>query len=151
MSLYRIGRHALSLPQPLRFVLLVLYRLAATVCRNLYGIELPLDAQVGRRLWLAHQSGIVIGHGVVIGDDCLIRQNVTIGADEPGGKRPPPVIGDRVHVGAGAVIIGGAVVMDDARIGPNAVVMRDVPAGASAFAAPAKVMSRLAKPTDGSR
>jgi serine O-acetyltransferase len=149
VALYRFGRHAQRLSAVMRIPLLVIYRLAATLCRNVYGIELPLDAEVGRRLWLAHQSGIVIGRQVVIGDDCVIRQNVTIGADERGGKRPPPRLGDRVQVGAGAVIVGGAVIGHDARVGPNAFVMRDVPAGASAFAPPAKVLPPMRAPTKG--
>ena len=140
VALYRFGRWAADQPAPWRQVLLAAQRIAAIVCRNLYGIELPLDADVGRRLWIGHQSGVVIGHGVVIGDDCLIRQNVTIGADQRNGRRPPPRLGDRVEVGAGAVILGGVVIGDDARIGPNAVVMKDVPTGASAFATPARIM-----------
>ena len=141
--LYRLGAWSKKQREPWRTVLLVAHTVASIVCRNLYGIELPLDAHVGRRLWIGHQSGIVVGHGVVIGDDCLIRQSVTIGADQRGSQRTPPRLGDRVEVGPGAVILGGVSVGDDARVGPNAVVMKDVPAGGSAFAAPARVMARM--------
>ena len=151
VALHRLGTWASHQPQPWRTVLLVVYRVASIVARNLYGIEIPLDAHVGRRFWVAHQSGIVIGHGVVVGDDCLIRQNVTIGAERPGARRSPPHLGDRVEVGAGAVILGGVHIGDGARIGPNAVVMKDVPAGGTAFTAPARVlppMSASPAPTD---
>ena len=143
VALYRFGRWAAGQPAPWRHLLLGLQRVASILCRNLYGIELPLDVEVGRRLWIGHQSGVVVGHGVVIGDDCLIRQNVTIGADQHNSRRPPPRLGDRVEIGAGAVILGGVTVGDDVRIGPNSVVMKSVPAGGSAFAAPARVMQPL--------
>ena len=75
--------------------------------RNFYGIELYPTARIGRRLRIAHQHGIVIHPRAVIGDDCLIRHGVTIGADgvrDDGGRAP--VIGDRVRIGVGAVVAG---------------------------------------------
>ena len=148
VALYRFGKWARQQPQPLRAALLLAYWVGFFVCRNLYGIEIPLDAHIGHRLWVAHQSGIVVNHGVVIGDDCMIRHNVTIGSDRRGSRRQPPRLGNRVEVGAGAVILAGVEIADDARIGPNAVVMKDVPAGGSAFAAPARVLPPLARATD---
>jgi serine O-acetyltransferase len=140
VALHRIGVWAMRRPEPRRTLLLAAHRFLATLCRNLYGIELPLDARVGRRLWIAHQGGIVVAHRAVIGDDCVIRHNVTIGGQR---QRPAARLGDRVHVGPGAVILAGVRVGDDARVGPNAIVMTDVPAGGFVFAAPSRVVTSL--------
>ena len=135
---YRFGRWATSLPQPGRTLVLLLYRIIYVFIRNFYGVELPATAQIGRRLHIAHQGGIILNPRTRIGDDCMLRQNTTIGVGVPGGLAP--TIGDGVEIGAGAVIIGDITIGDNARIGPNAVVMVDVPAGASAFAAPARII-----------
>jgi len=135
---YRFGRWAASLPQPARTLLLLVYKIVYVFLRNLYGIEIPATAHVGRRLYIAHQGGIILNPLTRIGDDCILRQNTTVGVGVPGGTAP--TVGDRVEIGAGAVIVGDITVGDDARIGPNAVVMVDVPAGASAFAAPARII-----------
>lgn len=143
MVLYRFGVWAREQSPPVRQLAFGLYRAAATLCRNIYGIEVSATATIGRRFWIAHQSGIVIGNEVVIGDDCMVRQNVTIGADQAGSQRQPPSIGEGVELGAGAVVLAGVTIGDRARIGPNAVVMKDVPADGSAFATPARTMSPL--------
>lgn len=120
-----------------RYPLRRLFGFVAKFLRSFHGIELPSTAQVGRRLLLAHQSGIVIGGGVVIGDDCLIRQNVTLGAIGCGGPTDGcPTIGDRVEFGAGAVVFGPVIIGDDCLIGPNVVVRDSLPAGS--IAAPAR-------------
>jgi serine O-acetyltransferase len=117
-------------PFPLNVPLRVLARMAFVFVRNVYGIELPNHVKVGRRFHIAHQGGIVIHPNTVFGDDCVVRQNVTIGA---AGGRPwaedHPTFGNRVKIGAGAVVIGAIHVGDDVRIGPNAVVTTSVPAG----------------------
>jgi serine O-acetyltransferase len=105
-----------------------------------YGIELRRSTKVGRRLLIGHQGGIVIHPQAEIGDDCTIRQNVTIGATTFQHVNDAPTLGSRVNIGAGAVILGRIHVGDDVRIGPNAVVTTDVPAGVAAFAPPARVM-----------
>jgi serine O-acetyltransferase len=111
-----------------RVAYMVLWRLVASI----YGIELSQGlVQVGRRLVIGHQGGIVVGASE-IGDDCVIRQGVTVGIKRPGGDRP--VLGDRVDVGAGAVIIGGVRIGNDVKIGANAVVTEDVADGSRVFA-----------------
>jgi serine O-acetyltransferase len=142
VALHRFGVWARSLPRPLRLLLIALYGAGFVWVRNIYGIELYHTTSVGRRVVIGHQGGIVIHPSAVIGDDCIIRQNVTIGAATVERVREAPRLGARVEVGAGAVVIGRITVGDDARIGPNAVVMTSVPPGATAFAAPARVIAR---------
>ena len=116
--------------------LLVLYRVMYRYVRNHYGIEIPLTVMIGRRLILAHQSGIVFHWKAEVGDDCLIRHNATIGAGHGGRKNlhKGPRLGHRVEVAPGAVIFAGVKIGDGAVIGPNTVVMADVPAGARVVA-----------------
>lgn len=142
VAVYHFGRWAETLAHPARTLLRVLYKVLYGLVRNLYSIEIPVEARIGRRLLIAHQGSIVIHPLAIIGDDCLLRQNCTIGLGATG--RMVPTVGDRVQVGPGAVLAGGITVGDDAHIGPNAVVMSDVPPGGSAFAAPA----RMIKPAD---
>jgi serine O-acetyltransferase len=138
LAFYRIGVWAGRRPRLVGFVPAVVYKLGSTFTRVVYGIELYRSARVGRRLCIAHQSGIVIHHKARIGDDCLIRQNVTIGQTMTQGRAP--TLGDRVEIGAGAVICGSVTIGNDVRIGPNCVVMTDVPDGATVFVPPAKIM-----------
>jgi serine O-acetyltransferase len=108
--------------------------------RNHYGIELPLTANLGRRVQIGHQSGIVIHPYATIGDDCIIRQNVTIGAWSSE-RSEAPTVGNHVEFGAGSSILGAVTIGDGARIGPHAVVMTDVPAGAMVFVNPPRMVS----------
>ena len=82
----------------------------------------------------------MIHPNVEMGDDCLIRQNVAIGAPSHERCKEAPKLGSRVQVGSGAAILGNIAIGDDARIGPNAVVMTHVPAGAAAFGNPARIV-----------
>ena len=151
LVVFRFGTWAQQQQGALRLLSSVVYRVLYTFVRNIYSVELPRGTKVGRRLWIPHPAGIVISYQAEIGDDCLILQNVTIGLGGHRGarKRPPPHaprIGNNVEIGAGAVLMGGINVGDGARIGPNAVVMTDVPAGGTAFAAPAKILKPLRPP-----
>lgn len=113
---------------------------------HLHGIELSPGTRVGHRVKIAHRSGIIIHHRAVIGDECLIRQGVTIGVARSGPGEPAPVLGRRVSVGAGAVIAGGVRIGDDAVIGPNTVVMSHVPAGSMVTAPPSRIMPPPRRP-----
>lgn len=108
--------------------------------RNQYGIELPLSASLGRRVVFGHQNGIVIHPYATIGDDCVIRQNVTIGALNSI-RQEAPTIGNRVELGAGSSVLGAVTVGDGARIGPHSVVMTDVPPGAMVFVNPPRIVA----------
>lgn len=110
------------------------HRFWSAVC----GVDIPVNARLGGGLLLTHPVGIVIHPDAVIGPNCLIFQNVTIGM---GGPVPGvPRLGGHVDVGAGAVILGGVTIGDHARIGANAVVLCDVPAGATAVGVPARIV-----------
>lgn len=135
LAVYRFGRWCGRQDGVFGWLIGKVYTLAYLFIRNVYGVEIPQSAVIGRRLWLPHAVGVVISPQAQIGDDCMIRQNVTIGRFGFGRTRetPVPKLGNNVMVGPGAVIVGGVTVGDGARIGPNAVVMTDVPTGASAF------------------
>lgn len=107
---------------------------------NKYGSEVALNAVIGRRVYIPHPYGIVIGR-CEIGEGVLIHQNVTIGVTARG-DGSSPVIGDNCTIGAGAVILGDVTVGDGASIGANAVVIRDVPPNATAVGVPARVVSK---------
>jgi serine O-acetyltransferase len=129
-------------PGVLRTILLGLYRFMYRYIRNYYGIEIPLTVILGRRLWLVHQNGIVFHWKTIIGDDCLIRHNATIGAGYGGQKtlHKGPRLGNHVEVGPGAVIFAAVTIGDGAVIGPNVVVMSNVPARARVFAEAPRVI-----------
>ncbi|MGH7392657.1 MAG: serine O-acetyltransferase [Candidatus Rokuibacteriota bacterium] len=141
VAVHRFGQWAMRRrSRVLRLPLVRFYHALFTWVRNHHGIELYLTTQVGRRFCIGHQGGIVIHPRARIGDDCVIRQNATIGAATPDQSSAAPTLGNRVELGAGAVIIGAITIGDDVRIGPNAVVVTSIPAGATAFAAPAMIM-----------
>ena len=95
------------------------------------GIELPASTQIGPGLRLRHGVGIVVNPATRIGSDVMIRQHVTLGNRRT--RDDCPVIEDHAEIGAGAVIIGAITIGEGARIGPNAVVVKDVPAGAVVY------------------
>jgi serine O-acetyltransferase len=101
---------------------------------------------ITRSTWTrTHPAGIVIHGATIIGDDCVIRQNTTLGAlnGEGGRGSEAPQLGRNVHVGCGAAILGSVTVGDEARIGPNAVVVTDVPAGATVFVTTPRMMTKM--------
>ena len=145
---YRFGVWRMTVnPKPLRAPFSMVYRAMYRKCRNHYGIELPFTAKLGRRVIIEHQHGIVIHGNCEIGDDCIIRQGVTLGNKTLDRPYDAPKLGNRVNVGAGAKIVGAVVIGDDASIGANAVVTKNVPAGATAVGIPAKILARTAERT----
>ncbi|MFM2417357.1 MAG: hypothetical protein RL385_2080 [Pseudomonadota bacterium] len=140
LAVYRMGVARMGIKSRLiRAPLSVLYRVLFRTVRNLYGIEVPYTAQVGRRVVLEHQHGIVIHGHSVIGDDCVLRQGVTLGNRHMHAPLSAPVLGRGVNVGAGAKILGHVHIGDGANIGANAVVLSDVPDGGLAVGVPAVV------------
>lgn len=119
----------------------VAYRILFRHVRNVYGIELPYSVGLGRRVVIEHQGCIVIHGDARIGDDCTIRQGVTIGNRTQDRPLDAPVIGRGVNIGAGAKLLGNISLGDGASIGANAVVLSDVPPGALAVGIPAKIVA----------
>ena len=140
IAVHRLGAYRMHLPRPWRFWLSVLYRALFRYVRNHYSIELPYSAQIGRRVVIEHQGAIVIHGNSVIGDDCIVRQGVTLGNRHLSAPFDAPILGRRVNVGAGAKLLGRVRIGDDACIGANAVVLCDVPAGETAVGIPAKLI-----------
>lgn len=114
----------------------LLGRLAARIWRATPGLDLA-DSVIGPGLFIAHGQGTIIS-AERVGADVTVHQGVTVGWDYRGDRRP--ILGDRVFIGAGAKVLGAITIGDDARIGANAVVVRDVPSGATAVGAPARVL-----------
>lgn len=128
-------------PKILRAPLSIFYRMLFRKVRNTYGIELPYSVKLGRRVVIEHQGCIVIHGDCVIGDDSIIRQGVTLGNRYLDRPFDAPKLGKRVNVGAGAKIFGKVSIGDDANIGANAVVLCDVPSGATAVGVPARIIN----------
>ena len=122
------------------------YKTAARVLsqlgRLLTGIEIHPGAKIGKRLFIDHGAGVVIGETTVIGDDCLIYQGATLGGTGKDKGKRHPTLGNNVMVGAGARILGPFTVGDNAKIAANAVVLEAVPANATAVGVPARVVRR---------
>lgn len=116
-----------------------LARLLSQHARRRTGIEIHPGAQIGRRLFIDHGMGVVIGETAVIGNDVLLFHGVTLGGTTMSHGKRHPTIGDRVVVGAGAKILGALYIGSDSRIGANAVVVKDVPNGATAVGIPAVI------------
>jgi serine O-acetyltransferase len=116
-------------------------RFISQVARWLTGIEIHPGAKVGNRVFFDHAMGVVVGETAEIGDGCTIYQGVTLGGTSlyKGAKRHP-TLGKDVVVSAGAKVLGGFEVGDGAKIGSNAVVIKPVPAGATAVGIPARII-----------
>ena len=102
------------------------------------GADIPIQCQIGGGLLMPHPNGIVIHPDAVIGPNCLLFQQVTIGQSNSG----VPVIGGHVDIGAGAKILGAISIGDHAVVGANAVVLRDIPMGATAVGVPASIVTQ---------
>ncbi|WP_244815724.1 serine O-acetyltransferase [Caballeronia sp. Lep1P3] len=125
-------------------------RFVSQVARFLTGIEIHRGATLGRRVFIDHGMGVVIGETAEIGDDCTIYQGVTLGGTSlTRGAKRHPTLERGVIVGAGAKVLGGFTVGAEAKIGSNAVVVKPVPAGGTAVGNPARiVMPAVAKKDD---
>ena len=116
-------------------------RFTSHIARFLTGIEIHPGATIGRRVFIDHGMGVVVGETAEIGDDCTIYQGVTLGGTSlaKGAKRHP-TLGRGVIVGANSQLVGGFTVGDGARIGSGAVVVKPVPPGATAVGNPARIL-----------
>lgn len=150
LQVYRFGhlRYRFNSPlirYPLGVVHLILAKLAEMFC----GVTIGVSARIGKRLIIEHSGAIVVHGCAELGDDCIIRQGVTIGNRYLHDPLGAPIIGHRVNIGAGAKILGRVRIGDDAEIGANAVVIKDVPAGAVAVGVPARILQKKQQTEDG--
>jgi serine O-acetyltransferase len=117
-------------------------RLVSHVARLLTGIEIHPGAGIGRRFFIDHGMGVVIGETAVIGDDCTLYHGVTLGGTSWEKGKRHPTLGRDVVVGAGAKVLGPIEIGDGARIGSNAVVVKSIPTGATVVGVPGRVVER---------
>jgi serine O-acetyltransferase len=135
------GLHESRLPAFVKKPLLVLCVLWQKLVEVLTGIELPYRAQVAAGLYIGHFGPIIIHPGTVIGTGCNLSQGVTLGVSGRGHRRGVPVLGERIYVGANAVIAGPVHIGDDALVAANALVTRDVAPMAVVLGNPATIVS----------
>ena len=117
-----------------------LARLGSNVARWMTGIEIHPGAQIGRRFFIDHGMGVVIGETAVIGDDCTLYHGVTLGGTSWNKGKRHPTLERGVVIGAGAKVLGPITLGERAKVGSNAVVVRDVPPGATAVGIPARIV-----------
>ncbi len=147
LAAYRLGRWALDSdhePTWKRRGAELAYTVGHRVSVNVYGIDIPRTASIGRRV-IVQEAAIGIHPGSVIGDDCVLRKGCTIGGTT-GGETfgdQAPVVGDGVSIGVNAVVAGKITVGDHAAIGPNVAVLRDVPPAATVIAPKPRVIQGL--------
>ena len=125
--------------------LFFLGRFISQFSRWVTGIEIHPGAKIGRRLFIDHGMGVVIGETCEIGDDVLIYQGVTLGGTGKDIGKRHPTIGDNVLIGAGVKVLGPFKVGDNARIGAGSVILQEVPANSTVVGVPGKVISRKEK------
>ncbi|ADH92224.1 serine O-acetyltransferase [Arcanobacterium haemolyticum] len=113
-------------------------RILAQAVRTFTGIEIHPGAELGRRLFIDHGMGVVIGETAEVGDDVVIFHGTTLGGVSMSEEKRHPTVGDRVVIGSGAKVLGPITVGHDVAIGANAVVVKDVPDGNTAVGIPAK-------------
>ncbi len=128
------GLHRAGLP--------LLPRFLANVNRFFTGIEIHPNARIGRGFFIDHGMGVVIGETAEVGDSCTIYQGVTLGGTSLSRGKRHPTLGNNVTVGVSAVVLGAITIGDNAKIGGGSVVVRDVPANATAVGVPARVVMK---------
>ena len=124
----------------------LLARMVSHLARWLTGIEIHPGAQIGRRFFIDHGFGVVIGETTEIGDDVTLYQGVTLGGTSWDQGKRHPTLEDGVVVGAGAKVLGPFTVGAGAKIGSNAVVTKAVPAGATAVGIPGRIIPKEPEP-----
>lgn len=120
----------------------LLGRLLAHFARWITGIEIHPGATIGRRFFIDHGMGVVIGETTEVGDDCMLYQGVTLGGTSSEKGKRHPTLGDRVIAGAGAIVLGPINIGHDSRVGSSSVVIHDVPPFSTVVGIPAKVVRR---------
>ena len=118
-------------------------RLISHFSRSFTGIEIHPGAKIGRRLFIDHGMGVVMGETTEIGDDCLIYKGVVLGGTTLEKKKRHPTLGNRVIIGSNSTVLGAITIGDGARIGSGSVVVKPVPPGATVVGVPARIVESL--------
>ncbi|HUL31162.1 MAG TPA: serine O-acetyltransferase [Thermodesulfobacteriota bacterium] len=118
-------------------------RLVSHFSRWFTGIEIHPGAKIGRRLFIDHGMGVVIGETTEIGDDCLIYKGVVLGGTTLEKKKRHPTLGNRVIIGSNSTVLGAITIGDGARIGSGSVVVKSVPTGATVVGVPGRIVESL--------
>jgi serine O-acetyltransferase len=118
-------------------------RLISHFSRGFTGIEIHPGAKIGKRLFIDHGMGVVIGETTEIGDDCLIYKGVVLGGTTLEKKKRHPTLGNRVIVGSNSTVLGAITVGDGARIGSGSVVVKPVPNGATVVGVPGRIVESV--------
>jgi serine O-acetyltransferase len=143
LLIYRLGSARTRFKNPfIRKPWGAVHKVAAKFAELAFGISIGINVKIGRRFTIEHFGEIIIHNDVIIGDDVVIRQGVTLGNRRLSAPLEAPIIGSRVNIGAGAKILGRVNIGDDVNIGANAVVLTDVPSGSNAVGVPAVVKTR---------
>ncbi|ACQ80855.1 serine O-acetyltransferase [Beutenbergia cavernae DSM 12333] len=139
-GVHALWAHRLSHDMWVRSVALRLpARLVSQLARALTGVEIHPGARIGARAFIDHGMGVVVGETAEVGEDVVLFHGATLGGRSMSRGKRHPTVGDRVTIGAGAKVLGPVRIGDDAQIGANAVVVKDVPAGTVAVGVPARV------------
>ena len=128
--------------------LFFLARLISQISRHFTGIEIHPGAQIGKRLFIDHGMGVVIGETSIIGDNVLLYQGVTLGGTGLVKGKRHPTIGNNVVIGTGAKVLGDITVGDNSYIGANAVVIKDVPPNSTVVGVPGRITKQDGKKID---
>lgn len=120
--------------------LMFLARMISQISRHRTGIEIHPGAKIGRKLFIDHGMGIVFGETTEIGDNCTIYHGVTLGGTGKDTGKRHPTLGDNVLIGAGAKVLGPVYIGDNVRVGAGSVVLKNLPANATAVGVPAEIV-----------
>ena len=124
-------------------------RMISYLTRIITGIEIHPAARIGRRFFIDHGEGVVIGETTLIGDDVLVYQQVTLGGTGKDFGKRHPTVGNHVIIGAGAKILGDIIIADHVRIGAGSVVIEDVPSHSTVVGVPGRIVQRATVDEDG--
>ncbi len=127
----------------------LLPRMISYITRIITGIEIHPAAQIGRRFFIDHGEGVVIGETTIIGDDVLVYQQVTLGGTGKDFGKRHPTVGNHVIIGAGAKVLGDIIIADHVRIGAGSVVIEDVPSHSTVVGVPGRIVQRATVDEDG--
>jgi serine O-acetyltransferase len=136
----RVCRYLRS--SPARYPLFVFARIMLDRCKYRFGIDIPFTTRIGEGLYIGHFGGIVVNELSVIGKNCNLSHEVTLGQTNRGKRKGCPVIGDNVYIGPGAKLIGNVTLGSNVAVGTNCVVTHDVPENGVVVGVPGKVISR---------